>query len=71
MEEIYKNIEKWVGRHQEEWDDKKSTTGKFRRISNTTYSSLNMPLNEVDYKNLSNIEFSIFLENFYYSIFKR
>ncbi|MFW5847821.1 MAG: hypothetical protein ACOCVF_02795 [bacterium] len=67
---LYKNFEKWIERNKEEWN-RRDSLGKFTFKSSTAYSNLKKPLNQVDYRNLSDEELVIFIENFYRVIFKK
>lgn len=69
-EKIILNIEKWISRNKEEWENRDSLNGKFRTKPSTAYPNLNKPLNEIDYHNLSDDDFVIFIENFFYETFK-
>lgn len=69
-EKIIVNIEKWIDRNKEEWEKRDSSHGKFRIKPSTARLNLNKPLNEIDYHNLSDDDFVIYIENFYNTIFK-
>ena len=66
---LYKNFEKWIERNKEEWDIRDSSA-KFTFKPSTAHPNLKKPLNQVDYRNLSDEELVIFIENFYRAIFK-